>query len=583
MRLKTWHCLALLTLVVLCGYYPALQAGYNSTDDLKMVNSIAAAGPLDPLRFFVRSGSYYYRPLTIISYTLDRDLWDSAPSFMHLGNILLHLVNALLVYAITRRLLLLWKRGDWQWPALFAGLLFALHPITTESVAWISGRTDVLMTVFLLLAVWLTLIGLATQRLAALSGAAIALFLASLAKEVAVFVLPGLLWLIAVYPEAGAGLCSRLRRRGGALVTTTGAVVGYFALRTLAIGHDSGISTALKGVTGGSAGQDLFELLDKGRIALKVYGFYFKKLFVPWPLNFAIVDISDGYVLAGVLLAALLLYLLWRRDVQGAFGLMAFCVLSPALLVIYGRMTWTPLAERYLYASAALFAPAAAWLAIRLRGAMAERGRRLSSAAMVVLLLVFFGTTLHRAWVWQDNLRLYRDTVAKSPDFLPVRTELATALLMHGQKDEARAILGAMQAENSVPDYINDDLNLAATYLESSEPDRAYQLLLPLLNKNPKKRFDVLQALIRTNDRRLGKTLAPEEKAAIHRQNLEWLLEEQHLRPGPFTLYRIGKRYLALGRKKQALDYFRKAHARAPSDAHYRGAAEVFIKKLEDM
>jgi hypothetical protein len=128
MRLKTWHCLCLLALVVLLVYYPSLHAGYNSVDDLKMISQVDQSGPLNLGGLFLPQGtSYYYRPLTILSYILDRDAWGSTPSFMHLENILLHLFCALLVYAITRRLLPVWG-AESQLPALFAGLLFALHP-----------------------------------------------------------------------------------------------------------------------------------------------------------------------------------------------------------------------------------------------------------------------------------------------------------------------------------------------------------------------------------------------------------------------------------------------------------------------
>ncbi len=162
MRLKTWHCLTFLALAVLAVYYPSLHAGYNSVDDLKMISGIDQSGPLDLVHLFVRSGSYYYRPLTILTYILDRDAWGSIASFMHLENILLHLACAWLVFAITRRLLPLWGE-EGQGPALFAGLFFALHPLATESVCWISGRTDPLMAVFLLLAVWLTVVALSSE------------------------------------------------------------------------------------------------------------------------------------------------------------------------------------------------------------------------------------------------------------------------------------------------------------------------------------------------------------------------------------------------------------------------------------
>jgi tetratricopeptide (TPR) repeat protein len=524
----------------------------------------------------VRSGSYYYRPLTILSYTLDRDLWGSIPSFMHLENILLHLACVWLVFAITRRLLPLWGAKT-QGPALFAALFFALHPLTTESVSWISGRTDPLMALFLLLAVWLSTLALSMESpLVALAGG-FALFQACLAKEVAVFILPGLLWLNVVYPGPGAWP-ARLRRRCWTLLMPSAGVAGYLALRHLAIARDSGVSSALKGVTGGD--YDLFNMV---RIAFKVYGFYFKKLLIPWPLNFGINEISGWYVLSGIILAALLLFLFVRADVAGAFGLMAFCVLSPALLVVFGKMTWTPLAERYLYTSVALSAPLAAFLVLRLRAFFAVPARRRLDLALAVLLLVFFATTLHRSWIWQDNLRLYQDTVAKSPDLAAAKTELASALLRKGRAAEAEELLAGMQGGSSGSGYINDDMNLAGVLLAKGNLEEARSILLPLLNSNPKRYYDLLQALLRINDLRIGRAETPELRLAMQQESLAWLMEQQHLRPSSFTVYRIAKMQLTMGNKTAALTSFRAALAKAPADAHYRGAAETFMEQLEDL
>lgn len=574
MRLKTWHCLTFLTLAVLIAYYPALHAGYNSVDDLKMISSIEQSGPLDLFGLFFPDGAYYYRPLTILTYILDRDAWGSVASFMHLENILLHLISVILVFTVIRRLLPLWGEQK-QWPALFGGLFFALHPLATESVAWISGRTDLLMTIFLLLAVWLTLMSLQGPRFAPALAAAVALFLAALAKEVAVFILPGLLWLIAVYPGP-VSWRARLRSRCGPLLLSISGVAGYFILRHLAIARDSGVGTALQGVTGGD-----YDLFNKGRVAFKVYGFYFKKLFFPWPLNFGIIEISGWYVLTGLLLAGVIIFLLWRVDVAGAFGLMAFCVLSPALLVVFGKMTWTPLAERYLYAPVALFAPLAAFLILRLRSLTSSTIRSGCDLAVVMLLLVFFATTLHRSWIWQDNLRLYQDTVNKSPDFSPAKTELASALIRKGREAEAQAILAEMHSTGSESDYINDDMNLAGLLLEKGDLDGARHILIPLLEKNPKKRHEVLQYLLRVNDQRIGHTAVPEEISAIRQESLTWLEEQLRLRPSAFTRYRVAKLQLDMGDEVSALESFKSSLVNTPADAHYRSAAETFIKKLE--
>ena len=74
MRLKPWHCLALLPLLVLAVYFPSLSAGFNSVDDLKMLGHYDVAGPFDLVQhFFPQNKRYYYRPLVTLTYIFDRE------------------------------------------------------------------------------------------------------------------------------------------------------------------------------------------------------------------------------------------------------------------------------------------------------------------------------------------------------------------------------------------------------------------------------------------------------------------------------------------------------------------------------
>ena len=110
MRLKSWHSSLLLSLCVLAVYYPSLHAGYNSVDDLGMINHLDNSGPINFFHhFFPQGGGVYYRPLTTLTYFFDRDAWGTIASFMHLENILIHLANSFLVLIITRKFLKLYK------------------------------------------------------------------------------------------------------------------------------------------------------------------------------------------------------------------------------------------------------------------------------------------------------------------------------------------------------------------------------------------------------------------------------------------------------------------------------------------
>jgi hypothetical protein len=93
----------------------------------------------------------------------------------------------------------------------------------------------------------------------------------------------------------------------------------------------------------------------------------------------------------------------------------------------------------------------------------------------------------------------------------------------------------------------------------------------------------MLQTLLRINAQRIGRADTPELRLAIQQESIAWLEEQQRLQPKAFTLYRIGKIQFAMNNKPGALISFRSALTNAPSDAHYRGAAETYIKKLEGL
>ncbi len=87
----------------------------------------------------------YYRPLISWWFIIDYHLWGANPFGFHYTNLIVHTVNALLVYLF---IVLLFKEATL---ALFTSLLFTAHPVQSESVAWISGRNDMLLTLFVLI------------------------------------------------------------------------------------------------------------------------------------------------------------------------------------------------------------------------------------------------------------------------------------------------------------------------------------------------------------------------------------------------------------------------------------------------
>lgn len=93
-------------------------------------------------------GRLYYRPLIVLSYVIDRWLWGDTPFGFHFPVVLFHALNSGFVFLLGRRLL--GKAPYGVLAALSASLLFATHPIHTESVCWMAGRSDTLAALFLL-------------------------------------------------------------------------------------------------------------------------------------------------------------------------------------------------------------------------------------------------------------------------------------------------------------------------------------------------------------------------------------------------------------------------------------------------
>src|SRR5271165_4510766 len=86
----------------------------------------------------------YYRPMFMVWLLLNQSLFGDAAEWWHFTNVLMHVLVTLLIYAIVLQL------ARDRWTAAFAALLFAVHPVHIESVAWVSGITDPLMAALLL-------------------------------------------------------------------------------------------------------------------------------------------------------------------------------------------------------------------------------------------------------------------------------------------------------------------------------------------------------------------------------------------------------------------------------------------------
>lgn len=417
-------------MATLLTYSFSLSCGFINLDDPFYVMNNSLIKDLDPaavLRIFSQSHLGTYLPLTYLSFAIDYQIWGDNPFGYHLTNSLLHGVNAFLVVLLADRLCR--DRfsssslpGRWAYPGmlLLAGLLFSLHPLRVESVAWVSERKDVLNGVLTLAAILLYL-RFARKREAAKGKGPLLVYLLALvffilsllAKQVSV-TLPVILLLLDWYPLG--------RFRTGRLAPLVVEKIPFFAVAFLVTAAAIYFAAAEKILTSASdmpfyvrvvvSGNAIFEYC---RLVLFPVGIspYFV---LPKPLPYS-------YIVKTLAVVVISLYLFRfssrNRGIVASWW--AFIILLLPVLAFVSAGDDIAMAARYTYLPSiapSIFAAAALLALIQ---QLQEKGGRLRQIAVViggavmVLLAINLGITLKLIRVWQDTGSFWSRVIAVEP------------------------------------------------------------------------------------------------------------------------------------------------------------------------
>jgi tetratricopeptide (TPR) repeat protein len=466
-----------------------------------------------------------------------------------LTNVLLHGLASVLV------LLLLSALGAGRWPAVAGAALFAVHPVHVESVAFVSGRTDLLAGVFVLSSalLWTRDRAGAPRHAAWLRAAGVGAFaLGCLSKEVA-FPLPFVLaaWDLALPWPARPGW---IRGRRVWWIGAASAIAAALALRTLVAGEplpllgDSGDASAAAG--------DRLALLP----GVLVTGL--RLLVAPWPLNayYTAGQVALGGSGALGLLAAGALLAAWivlaaprflRAGWLSASWTIAF--LLPGLgLVAHGGAA---IAERFLYLPSA----GVALLALGLDG-LAPRARRTAVALVLAVAGLFLPLAIARSGVWRSEEALFASLIRTSPQCVEGYLGLAHVRSRTGRHDDAIGLL--KQALQLDPRLARGHLKLGMAYGSLGHFDLAIASLREAAALDPA--YPEAHAT-------LGLTLLLAGRPAEARAALVRAVELRPAYGAAWTM--LGKAQLAL-RDPGAAASFRRALALAPNDAEARRGLE---------
>jgi tetratricopeptide (TPR) repeat protein len=595
-----------LALVTLLLYLPVTWHGFINYDDPDYITEnihVQSGLSADGIRWALTTWhANNWHPLTWLSHMLDCDLFALDPGPHHLGNVLLHTINALLL------LMLIYGLTGWLWSAAAIAALFAWHPLHVQSVAWAAERKDVLSTTF-----WfLTLLAYhaytraltdrsrpgslhtATTRSARARKwyvLALALFASGLMAKSMLVTLPFTLLILDFWPLRRlrlSGLDSEklktphlplsrlvLEKWPFFLLTAAASVVTFLAQRAEAV-----ISL------------QRHPFSDRIGNALCSYAGYLLKMV--WPTNLAIIyplpkDVSwGGVAISSVFLVAVSAYL-WRQRETRPHLLSGWCWYFGTLVPVIGlvQVGGQAMADRYTYVPLigifwAVVIELSFWF--DQRPSLRAYGIVLGALGIAACLVLSFKEL--RYWknsevlferavaVTQDNavahsnlgaayeqagrtteaLREYQEAVRLNPGMGQAHNNLASLLEGSGQYEEA--LLHYREALLLKPAAWQAHANLAACLARLGRVEEAaapYQSALRLAPGDPRPPYAMAKALLITN-RRAEAVLRFREALQLDPNHLQSLVYLARLRASaPEPELRNGSEAIVLAERAKAI------------------------------
>jgi hypothetical protein len=402
--------------------------------------------------------SAVFRPVTFATLAVNYQLNGDRPFGYHLLNLLLHAGVTVLLFLVLRKILASEPRGDTA--AFVAALLFAVHPLHTEAVASIVGRSELLAAGFLLAAWLFHLRGRTILTL-------LCFVFAAFSKESAIVLLP-----LAVAGDYARG---RVLRWTGYVPIAAATVLYAFLLwkvhgNRLGLQGVSLLDNPLAHLRAG------WRILNAIRIAWKYVGLQLFPATLSCDYSFSAIRLYANlrHTLPAVI-AAVAVLIAWGWAIckkksgfviAGAIYFAGFAIAANILV-----STGTIMGERLAYLPSAGF-----FLLIALLWARIEVGHRFVAIVFLVLLVAVFGLrTFVRNRDWKDNLTLYQSAVRAVPGSAKMHSNLGREFMNRKQLDQARTEL--QDALAIYPEYPDALQSLALVESWTGDDPEAIRLM----------------------------------------------------------------------------------------------------------
>ena len=565
-------CLSLIVLV-LCVYGQAYHFDFVDYDDNEYVteNTHVLQGlSLDNLRWVMLAGIVpggigidFWRPLSMGSHMLDVELFGLHAGAHHAVNVLLHAMNAVLLFLVLRSM-----TGAF-WRSALVAALWSLHPLRAESVAWVTERKDVLSGLFFLLT--LAAYTRYARRPCNLGNYLLVClcFLLGLMSKPMLVTLPCVLLLMDWWP---------LRRWGRGGGRGSGLSMLWLLIEKTPLLVLSGVVAVMTSQASGGGNANLMShvpLVFRVANALESYVLYLRQML--WPFGLAVFYPHPGDKMAWpkVLLALLILTGLtwfalrwWRRRPYVTIGWFWYLgMLLPVIGILQsGEQAH---ADRYTYLPMIGILIALVWgveeVIREWRGGRVRNDAKVMALGVCAVLLALVAVSFRQVSHWRNSETLWKHALACTGENDTVLTCLGGILAQQGRPDEAmQRFQRALQFNPACPAAMNGLAGLILEHSDLKEQPKLFENLLKAYPENSQAHYNVGRAL--HGQGRLEEAAAEYHKALAIKEDLA-------------ARCNLGAVLVTLGRLEAAIDEYRRAVSVEPGDATARNNLGVALRK----
>ena len=487
-KLFLWS--GVIILVTMLSYIPAMRGGYIWDDDHYITENTTLRTPDGLRRIWLEPKALpQYYPLVHTTFWLEYHLWHVHPFGYHLVNVLLHALNAILLLLLLSHLRV---PGAW-----LAALLFALHPVQVESVAWITERKNVLSAFFYLASflAYLRYYDLTVDSDQTSPGIHPAtskvkdnfwpfyplsffLFLCALLSKTITCSLPAAILLVLWWKRDR--ICWR----------DLPPLIPYFV-----VGAFLGLTTVWleRHHVGAQGAEWALSFVDRVLVAGRALWFYAGKLVWPYELTFIYprwqIDAGAWWQYLFPVAAMAVIFALWLlRHRIGKGPLVAVLFFAGTLFPALGffdvyPMRFSFVADHFQYlASIGLIALGAATVSILLTG-LGPWQRKSGLALCLTVLLIFAIQVWQQGTIYTDAETLYQDTITKNPNSWMAHNNLGVYVESQGNLNEAMAHYA--KALEIKPDCAEAHYNMAELFARQGKFEEAVSHHVKALSSRP--------------------------------------------------------------------------------------------------